>query len=73
MLKAIEYFILQMAKLRCKLVPPVDDLKKELIKPETDSSSGPLGFQQCYFSLKYQIHQYQHLISLIEQIVVQIL
>lgn len=35
MLKVIEYFTLQMAKLRFKLVPPVDDLKKELIKPET--------------------------------------
>lgn len=35
MLKVIEYFTLQMAKLRFKVVPPVDDLKKELIKPET--------------------------------------
>lgn len=35
MLKVIEYFTLQMAKLRFKLVPPVDDLKKALIKPET--------------------------------------
>lgn len=50
MLKAIEYFILQMAKLRCKLVPPVDDLKKELIKPETLTQVVvPLDFNNVTF------------------------
>lgn len=38
-----------------------------------ESSSGLLGFQQCYHSIKCQIYQYQHLISLREQVVLQIL
>lgn len=50
MLKVIEYFTLQMAKLRFKLVPPVDDLKKELIKPETLTQVVvPLDFNNVTF------------------------
>lgn len=50
MLKVIAYFTLQMAKLRFKLVPPVDDLKKELIKPETLTQVVvPLDFNNVTF------------------------